>query len=124
MTKYKYTRKEAIELARVKGYGLTSLGLLLLKKESKEEYSQKIMMEQLDKSGKECKHKFDAYGGDGGMYCSKCSKRRPIKDSKPIKEIEIPMVLIHPKKNDIVDFITCDIVPKLNEIITKLNKRI
>lgn len=41
----------------------------------------------------------------------------PLAEIEETEEIKIPMVLIKPRPNDIVDFITCDITPKLNSLI-------
>ena len=74
--KYKYTRKEAIELARNKGYGLTSLGLLLLKQEDK----------------KECQHNLKKTPTD--CYCVKCYQHffdftpSLLNDIETIEELE------------------------------------
>lgn len=56
MKKYKYSRKEALIIARDSGYGYKTFEKYLLAKESNEEYSQRIMMEQVPKQedNKEC----------------------------------------------------------------------
>ena len=86
--KYLYTRKEAIELARNKGYGFKSLEKLLLAKEDKKEYGIGTIPNDVLNTGtnqkdkKECKHKWHDH--NNGFYkCLKCGILRDRTYFKP-----------------------------------------
>lgn len=67
-----------------------------------------------------CKSEFAHYEGCPVLGTVLGTKVKPTPSSLEIEEteeIKIPMVLIKPRPNDIVDFITCDITPKLNSLI-------
>jgi len=83
-------------------------------------------------------------GGSGGDVCQQCTgiilrfvvssipiKTKPVESElektlstgkTEIEKIKIPIVLLHPKLNDITDFLACDIVPTLNKIIDYLSE--
>ena len=91
---------------------------------SPEEESQRDMMEQVDKPDKECEHifRYDDGKETTACYrtCIKCgeyepnlnpkAEKRPIKDSKPIKEIE--------KINTIRMILPTDLANKMQQMIS------
>ena len=124
---YKYTRKQAMELARNKGYGFKSLEKLLNTKLSPEEESQRIMMEQVPKEEDMCKQPMKVIFTKplviGKQEDKKEFTHKELSTPYPLDDIcEIKRFILVTDGSDVVLYPEIkDMAIKLNEVIKTVN---